>query len=102
MAKPQPPQVSPGVFPEPQQRAVNDALARIAVDVSEDTVIAMTMRDGESRKQISVNQSSSKYVVAVETTWWTMWRTIGKSSSLLTLEFSNPAGAGDVLTVRLT
>lgn len=101
MARVQPPQIAPRVFPEPQQRAINDALGRLP-SLDTPRVHTPKVNDGQSTFQIAVNENSSNYTVTVEMTWFAQWRTRAKTSRLLTLEMSNGASAGDVLRVELS
>lgn len=98
-------QVQPRAFPEPQQRALNDALGRLSSAVgsaTSATILTPSVVPGQAVYRLSVNQTSSAYGVAVTTTWFTQWRVTSQTSSVLSLEFSNAPSDGDVFRVVLS
>lgn len=101
MSRSQPTQIAPFIFPEPQQRALNDALSRLAPPFAS-IVLTPSVADGQFLFQIPVNMGRDDYMVKVEKTWFGDWKVNGKTARLLTLEFSGPANAGDTLRVELT
>lgn len=101
MARNEQVQIAPGKFPEPQQRALNDALARI-LPQSTSTVLTPAVAAGQFLFQIPVNMSSATYMVKVSKTWFGDWKINAQTSKMLTLEFAGAANAGDVLRVELT
>lgn len=60
-----------------------------------------TLVDGAVTHTFIVNQEGTTYVPTFSTTWFTMVRINAQSASSLTVEFSNPASAGDVLGVTI-
>jgi hypothetical protein len=49
----------------------------------------------------TMNQPDALYTPAFATTWWTMVKITGRTPTALTVEFSNPASAGDVIVVHV-
>lgn len=96
-----PPQIAPFVFSEPQERALNDALGRVAGAITS-VQIRVSFTAEATEYTFNVSMPMTTYGVAVDTTWWTMTKPTLKTKSKLTLAFSNPAMAGDVLVVTLT
>ena len=58
-----------------------------------------TLADGATSQTFTVAQTSAIYVAVFATTWWTMVRITVQTATVLTVAFSNPAAAGDVITV---
>lgn len=95
-----PPQISPFVFTEPQERALNDALAQAIGAVS--TKVSHQFTGAATTVELAVSQGTATYGWSAARTWWTMVREVSKTRTKLTLAFSNPAAAGDVIVVTLT
>lgn len=57
------------------------------------------LADGDFAHTFTVTQSDAIYTPSFSTTWWTMTKISTQTASTLTVEFSNPATAGDVVTV---
>lgn len=96
-----PPQIAPFVFSEPQERALNDALGRVTSTVTSTTVRSTFTAEAASIT-LALSQLTATYGVAIDATWWTMFKVASKTTTKLVLEFSSPAAAGDVITVTLT
>lgn len=58
-----------------------------------------TLTDGAVSHTFTVAQASALYMPSFSTTWWTMLKVTTQTGTALTVQFSNPATAGDVLTV---
>lgn len=98
----QPPQIAPFVFSEPQERALNDALSQAAAGALTGTKVRREFTAEASSVELAISQQSTTFGWSAATTWWTMVRETARTTSKLTLAFSNPAAAGDVITVTLT
>jgi hypothetical protein len=96
-------QIAPGNFPEPQQRALNDALAGLSAggDGATATKITQRLADGATTATFSLTQTSTDYAPSFAPTWFTMIRIIEKTATRLRVEFSNPPSAGDEITLSV-
>jgi hypothetical protein len=94
MAQAQLVQVAPSVFPEPQQRALNDALARLTALLNLSgtvTLIRQAVTSGATAITLRVAMPNSTYAISVAVNWDTTWKYTTVRSDLLVLEFSTPA-----------
>lgn len=55
--------------------------------------------DGETTHTFTMQQDGSVYTPSFSMTWWTMVKISAQTPTALTVNFSNPSTAGDVLTV---
>jgi len=95
-------QIAPGNFEEPQQRAVNDALGQLSTLPTATRYLVPVPR-GTSGMPITVSMVTATYAVAGSVNWDTTWKWTGKTSTRLTVAFSNPpADDGAFLDLTLT
>jgi hypothetical protein len=106
MAMPQLVQIAPGVFPEAQQRAINDALARLTSVIGVNTtatLIRQSVAAGATSISIRVTMPNSVYTVSgcLVGSEGVHWQPTLTRSDLLTITFDAPVQPGSELRLVL-